>query len=151
MIDYMLYIWIGFFILSVIVEVSTMNLIAIWFMPGTLLSILLSLLAVPVWMQAAVWFVVTVTVFAATFRLSARLRRPRVQPTNADRVIGQTGVVTVAISDREQSGQVRVMGQIWSARTDGAERTDETADTIPVDTEVRVLRIEGVKLIVTPV
>ena len=90
-------------------------------------------------------------VFAATFRLSARLRRPRVQPTNADRVIGQTGVVTVAISDREQSGQVRVMGQIWSARTDGAERTDETADTIPVDTEVRVLRIEGVKLIVTPV
>ena len=151
MIDYMLYIWIGFFILSVIVEVSTMNLIAIWFMPGTLLAIVLSLLAVPVWMQAAVWFVVTVTVFAATFRLSARLRRPRVQPTNADRVIGQTGVVTVAISDREQSGQVRVMGQIWSARTDGAERTDETADTIPVDTEVRVLRIEGVKLIVTPV
>ncbi|MBR5870707.1 MAG: NfeD family protein [Clostridia bacterium] len=151
MIDYMLYIWIGFFILSVIVEVSTMNLIAIWFMPGTLLAIVLSLLAVPVWMQAAVWFVVTVMVFAATFRLSARLRRPRVQPTNADRVIGQTGVVTVAISDREQSGQVRVMGQIWSARTDGAERTDETADTIPVDTEVRVLRIEGVKLIVTPV
>ena len=151
MIDYMLYIWIGFFILSVIVEVSTMNLIAIWFMPGTLLAIVLSLLAVPVWMQAAVWFVVTVTVFAATFRLSARLRRPRVQPTNADRVIGQTGVVTVAISDREQSGQVRVMGQIWSARTDGIERTDETADTIPVDTEVRVLRIEGVKLIVTPV
>ena len=50
MIDYMLYIWIGFFILSVIVEVSTMNLIAIWFMPGTLLAIVLSLLAVPVWM-----------------------------------------------------------------------------------------------------
>ena len=145
MIDFMLYIWIGFFILSVIVEVSTMNLIAIWFMPGTLIAIVLALLSVPVWLQVLIWLVVTVTVFAATFRFSARLRRPKVHPTNADRVIGQTGVVTVAISDREQSGQVRVMGQVWSART------DETADAIPVDTEVRVLRIEGVKLIVTPV
>lgn len=150
MIDFMLYIWIGFFILSVIVEVNTMNLIAIWFMPGTLVAIILALFSVPVWIQTAVWLVITVTVFAATYRLSARLRHPRPQPTNADRVIGQTGIVTIAISDRDQSGQVRVMGQVWSARTDTSVRTDETADEIPVDTEVRVLRIEGVKLIVAP-
>lgn len=143
MIDFMLYIWIGFFVLSVIVEVNTMNLIAIWFMPGTLVSIVLAILSVPVWIQVLVWLLITVTVFAATGRLSARLRHPKHEPTNADRVIGQTAIVTEAISDRTQSGQVRVMGQIWSSKT------DETADVIPVGTEVRVLRIEGVKLVVT--
>lgn len=144
MIEYMLYIWIGFFILSVIVEVNTMNLIAIWFMPGTLIAIVLALLSVPVWIQVLVWLVITVVVFAATGRLSARLRHPKVHPTNADRVIGQTAIVTETVSDYEQTGLVRVMGQIWSART------DETADAIPVGTEVRILRIEGVKLIVSP-
>ena len=145
MIDYMLYIWIVFFILSVIVEANTMNLIAIWFMPGTLIAIVLSLFSVPVWLQVLIWLVVTVVVFASTWNLSARLRKPKVQPTNADRVIGQTAIVTETISDRTQIGQVRVMGQIWSART------DDTADEIPAGTEVRVLRIEGVKLIVTPI
>lgn len=145
MIDIMLYIWIGFFVLSVIVEVNTMNLIAIWFMPGTLIAIVLALLSVPVWIQVLVWLLITVTVFAATWRLSARLRHPRHEPTNADRVIGQTAIVTETISDRTQTGQARVMGQIWSART------DETETEIPAGTEVRVLRIEGVKLIVTPI
>ena len=145
MIDIMLNIWIGFFVLSVIVEVNTMNLIAIWFMPGTLIAIVLALLSVPVWIQVLVWLLITVTVFAATWRLSARLRHPSHEPTNADRVIGQTAIVTATISDRTQTGQARGMRQTWSART------DETETEIPAGTEVRVLRIEGVKLIVTPI
>ena len=143
MIDYMLYLWIGFFILSVIVEVNTMNLIAIWFMPGTILAVVLALCSVPVWIQVLVWFVVTVIVFASTWRLSARLRHPSHEPTNADRVIGQTALVTESISDRNQTGQVKVLGQIWSART------DDTADEIPAGSQVHVVRIEGVKLIVS--
>ncbi|MBQ7301646.1 MAG: NfeD family protein [Clostridia bacterium] len=144
MIDIMLFIWIGFFILSIIVEANTMNLIAIWFMPGTLAAIVLAFLNVAVWIQVLVWLLITTAVFAATWRLSARLRHPKHQPTNADRVIGQTALVTETISDREQTGQVRVMGQIWSART------DDTVDEIPTGTDVRIMRIEGVKLIVTP-
>lgn len=144
MIDIMLFIWIGFFILSIIVEANTMNLIAIWFMPGTLAAIVLAFLNVSVWIQVLVWLLITTAVFAATWRLSARLRHPKHQPTNADRVIGQTALVTETISDREQTGQVRVMGQIWSART------DDTVDEIPTGTDVRIMRIEGVKLIVTP-
>ena len=145
MLDYMLYLWIGFFVLSVIVELNTMNLIAIWFMPGTLVAIVLALFSVPVWIQVTVWLVLTIIVFAATGRLSARLRHPTVQPTKADRVIGQTALVTETLSDREQTGQAKVLGQIWSART------DDTAEEIPVGTEVRVVRIEGVKIIVSAI
>ena len=142
MIDMMLYVWIVFFILSVIVELSTMSLVAIWFMPATAIAIVLSLFSVKVWIQVLVWFILSTLTFILTARLAARLRHRRIQPTNADRVIGLTALVTEPISDRNQTGMVKVMGQIWSART------DETTEEIPLDTEVRVLRIEGVKLIV---
>ncbi len=144
MIDMMLYVWIVFFILSVIVELSTMSLVAIWFMPATAIAIVLSLFSVKVWIQVLVWFILSTLTFILTARLAARLRHRRIQPTNADRVIGLTALVTEPISDRNQTGMVKVMGQIWSART------DETTEDIPLDTEVRVLRIEGVKLIVAP-
>ncbi|MBO5649066.1 MAG: NfeD family protein [Clostridia bacterium] len=144
MIDMMLYVWIVFFILSVIVELSTMSLVAIWFMPATAIAIVLSLFSVKVWIQVLVWFILSTLTFILTARLAARLRHRRIQPTNADRVIGLTALVTEPISDRNQTGMVKVMGQIWSART------DETTEEIPLDTEVRVLRIEGVKLIVAP-
>ena len=144
MIDMMLYVWIVFFILSVIVELSTMSLVAIWFMPATAIAIVLSLFSVKVWIQVLVWFILSTLTFILTARLAARLRHRRIQPTNADRVIGLTALVTEPISDRNQTGMVKVMGQIWSART------DETTEEIPPDTEVRVLRIEGVKLIVAP-
>ena len=61
--------------------------------------------------------------------------------TNADRLLGAVAVVTQEIDNRSATGQVKVSGQIWTARSQGE-------DPIPVGTSVTVLRIEGVKLIV---
>lgn len=66
---------------------------------------------------------------------------PRLRPTNADRLLGAVAVVTQEIDNRSATGQVKVSGQIWTARSQGE-------DPIPVGTSVTVLRIEGVKLIV---
>ena len=68
---------------------------------------------------------------------------PRRQATNADRVIGAEGMVLEDINNLKARGQVKVQGNIWTART-------EDDRPIPKDTTVRVLRIEGVKLIVAP-
>ena len=65
------------------------------------------------------------------------------QATNADRVIGAEGVVIEAVDNLNAKGQVKVNGSIWTARAQ-----DDTI--IPPSTLVRVDRIEGVKLIVTP-
>ena len=56
-------------------------------------------------------------------------------------VLGAVAVVTQEIDNRSATGQVKVSGQIWTARSQGE-------DPIPVGTSVTVLRIEGVKLIV---
>ena len=58
-------------------------------------------------------------------------------------MIGAEGVVTEAIDNRAAQGQIKVQGSVWTART-------EDGPPIPKDAVVRVLRIEGVKLIVAP-
>ena len=60
---------------------------------------------------------------------------------NADRIIGKTAVVIETIDNLAGKGQVKVAGQIWTARS-------ERDVVIPQDAEVTVLRIEGVKVFV---
>ena len=61
------------------------------------------------------------------------------EPTNADRLIGQEGIVTEAIDPILCKGQIKIMGQVWSAVSD---------KEIPEDSKVIVKEIKGVKLVV---
>jgi membrane protein implicated in regulation of membrane protease activity len=67
------------------------------------------------------------------------LRKKNVQRTNADRLIGREGVVIVPLNGAEGKGQVKIDGQVWSAKAD----TD-----IAEGIKVTVKAIEGVKLVV---
>lgn len=62
------------------------------------------------------------------------------QVTNVDALRGKCGVVIKEISP-EQVGQVKINGQIWSAKADGAK-------TIGVHARVEVLRIAGCHVMV---
>ena len=69
---------------------------------------------------------------------------PTIQKTNVDSLIGQCCPVTEDIRDLQSQGQVKVNGMTWSARsTDGRD--------IPKGTVVKIERIEGVKLMVSPI
>lgn len=59
-------------------------------------------------------------------------------------VIGSVGRVTAAIDNVEARGQVKLGGMEWTARS-------TSGNPIPEGTEVRVDRVEGVKVFVTPV
>jgi membrane protein implicated in regulation of membrane protease activity len=77
--------------------------------------------------------------------MASKLLQPKGKiPTNADRFIGKTGIVVEAIDNLTATGQVKVAGQLWTARS--------AADTpISAGVEVTILSIEGVKLFVEPV
>ena len=62
--------------------------------------------------------------------------------TNAYSIIGKNAIVTKEIDSNANVGQIRVGGDVWSAKT-------ENEEVIPAHAEVKVLRIEGVKAIVT--
>ena len=135
--------WLIALIVFCVVEAATVGLVSIWFAVGALLALLVSFAAESIWVQFAVFLAVSFVCLLAVRPLARRYLPARKHATNADRVIGAEGVVTEPIDNLKAKGQIKVQGSVWTART-------ETGTPVPRDAMVRVLRIEGVKLIVAP-
>ena len=139
--EYIWAIWLVLFVASLILEAISMQLFSMWFAVGALAALIASGLHVPWWLQIILFVCVTAVSLAATRPLVKRLQR-RVQPTNADRYVGKTAVVIQEIDNVNAKGQVKVEGQVWTARSaDG--------QVIPEGATVRTAAIQGVKMIVT--
>lgn len=136
------WLWLILGIILVLIEVSTVNFLTIWFAAGAFVTIIPASLGAPLWVQVLVF---SVTSFIALILTKPFVRKLRKAPvaTNADMVIGQTGVVLEQIDNIKMTGRVSAGGLEWTARS-------EENSPIEADSKVRVLRIEGVKLIVKP-
>ena len=139
-------IWLIVFVVMLIIEAATTALATVWFAAGALVAMIMDLCGAPHNLQIIVMAAVSVVTFVICMiwirpKLES-LRRANVQRTNADRLIGMEGVVIVPVNPVEGKGQVKVEGQVWSAKSDSA---------ITEGTKVKIRAIEGVKLIVDPV
>ena len=134
-------IWLAAAILFGILEAVILGLNSIWYSVGALAAMAAALLGGGVWLQAGVFLAVSLAaLLAAKKLLKNRFIRAR-QPTNADRILGETVIVTEEINNEKPSGQIRAGSVFWTARSiDGA--------VIPKDAEVTVKYIDGVKAMV---
>ena len=137
-------VWLIAMVALLIIEAVVPGLISIWFALGALAALLSALLHAPLWLQIVWFLVVSIAALVLTRPLAIKYVNSRTQPTNADVLIGKECVVTEEIDDVLGTGAVTVSGKVWTART-GQEglRLEKGA-------KARVLRIEGVKLIVKP-
>lgn len=134
-------VWLGLLLLFCAVEAATVGLTSIWFAAGSLAALIAALAGGPLWLQIVLFFVVSLLCLIAVRPLARRYLNTRVQPTNADRILGAQARVEEDIDNLQGRGAVRVGGVTWSARS-------ETGAPIPAGALVRVLRIEGVKVYV---
>ena len=137
----MLIFWVVLLIVLIVVEAVTAQMVTIWFAAGAVAAMVAELLNAQVWLQWVIFIAVSVIALIATRPLVRKLTKTRVQPTNADRCIGQVAVVTEDIDNVAAKGQVSISGTVWTARS-----SDGTV--IPKDEKVKVEKIEGVKVIV---
>ncbi len=136
-------VWLVAMIVLLAVEAAVPGLVSIWFALGALAALISAALGAPLWLQC-LWFVlISVGTLALTRPLAKKYVNSRVQPTNADVLIGKECVVTEEIDNLLDQGQVTVRGMTWTARS-AAE-----GGKIPKGSVVVVERIEGVKLIVS--
>lgn len=133
--------WLIAFIVLVAGEAATVGLVCIWFAAGAAGGFLAAVLGGQFWFQLIVFAAVSALALALVRPAASRFVHPRRSPTNADRVVDQTATVTETIDNVVGAGQVNVLGQIWTARS-------ALGVVIPVGTQVRVRRIEGVKVFV---
>ena len=104
-------------------EAVTVGLTSVWFALGSLGALIVSGLGFGIWPQVIVFVVLSAVSMALIRPIAKKILAPHYAPTNADRVIGTTGLVTEEIDNIEGRGPVTLPGQIWSARssqTDGA-------------------------------
>lgn len=137
-------VWLILAVALIVGETMTVGLTFIWFALGAIGGLIVALLGGDVPLQRTVFLLVSAASLALMRPMTARWIKKKTSPTNADRVIGMTAVVSEDIRFAEGTGQVKIAGQIWSARS--AHGTD-----IPAGSEVKVLRIEGVKVFVEPI
>ena len=137
-------VWMALLILFGIGEAVTVGLTSIWFAAGALAALVAALLNGPLWLQIVLFLLVSLLSLLAIRPLASKYLNSKVEPTNADRIIGIETYVLEPINNLQATGTVRISGMVWSARS-------ENDTPISEGTLVRVLRIEGVKVYVEEV
>ena len=134
--------WLSVTILLCIIEGMTFGLVCVWFAGGAVAALIMSAIGFNPFVQYVVFIVVSVLLLIFTRPILSKFLASRKTSTNSDRLIGKTGVVVMDIDPISATGQVKVEGQIWSAKT-------EDSTKIAEGTEVDITDISGVKLIVS--
>ena len=137
-------VWTAAIIVFGVVEAVTAGLVCIWFAVGAVAALVAAFVGLPLWVQIAVFVVVSAAALAATRPLLKKITQGQVTPTNADRVIGEIAKVTETVDNENSMGAVYVDGKTWTARS-----ADESI--IPKGSRVKIEAMQGVKLLVKPV
>lgn len=140
--QYLWIIWLVVFVLALLLEWGTSELVSIWFAIGAVISLILSLIpGVAWWIELIVFVVVSaaILIFLRPF-LKKLLKNSRVD-TNIDEIIGKKGFMTADYTDTEV-GEVKIQGVLWTAIN-----TEEN-ECLKKGDKVVVVAIQGNKLIV---
>ena len=130
------FIWVMIIILLTSVEIMSINLTTIWYVVSALVALIVSLFFKNFMLQFGIFAVLGTILLITTRPVLQKFIVKKKEPTNLDRVIGMEAIVTENI-DRNKIGEVKVDGKKWSAYAD---------QKIDIDSVVKVLEIDGVKL-----
>lgn len=131
--------WLIIIFILIVAEVSTVNLVSIWFIASGIVSLIISIFYDNFFVQFAVFVILGIMLLLTTRKFLEKLIKSREDTkTNLDRIFGSTAVVTEPLRKNEV-GEVKVEGKKWSAIS---------KESLEVGEEVIIESIDGVKLIV---
>ncbi len=125
-----------------IIEMATIGFLVFWLGIGAILAMLTSFITDSILIQSLV-FVITSTLLLIFTRplVDKFIKVPKEIKTNAYSIIGKKGIVISKINNIEGTGQIKIGGEVWSAKS------FENED-IPENTEIEIVEIDGVKAVV---
>lgn len=127
-----------------IFEIVTVGFLVFWFGIGALFAMVTSFFTDNIIIQTSVFLITSTVLLFLTKRFFKKVTGDDKIQTNAYSLIGKTGIVTVEINSKKGIGQIKVGSEVWSAKP-------SSDIVIPVDTEVEITEINGVKAVVKPV
>lgn len=134
--------WLVLLVVLLVIELATLGLTTIWFAGGAAAAFVASILGAGLVVQIVVFLAVSILLLVFTRPFAAKyINKNRVR-TNVDSLLGQKAVVTQDIDNLAGTGEARVDGKVWMART------ENDGEQIVCGTTVTILEVSGVKLIV---
>ena len=125
-----------------IIEIINLGFLVFWFAVGALIAMVSSFFINNIIIQGIIFIISsTILIFATKPLVNKILPKDSMVKTNAASIEGKVGKVIIDINPTESTGQIKIDGEAWSAKS-----SDNTY--IPKDSEVIVEKIEGVKAIV---
>ncbi len=133
--------WLVVVVLLAIIEASTVNLVSIWFVISGLVALIVSLFTEAFYIQFGVFVLLGIILLVITKPAMNKMVKEKETKLNLERILGMEGIVTEEI-EKNKIGEVKVDGKLWSAVSDVK---------IPVNSVVKAISMEGVKLVVEKV
>ncbi len=128
----------------IIVELGTMGLTSIWFAVGAFAAAITTQFTNNLWIQLIVFMVLSIILWIFTRPIAVKHLNLGKEKTNVDSLAGQKAIVTTTIDNLQATGQAKVNGLEWTARS-----ADDSI--INAGETVIIKEVEGVKLIVEPI
>lgn len=135
---YLLSLWIVILILAVIIEVSTQELVSIWFAVAAIPALILTAFGINFWWQLLGFVLTTAIAFVFSKLFIKKRLKVNLRATNADSLIG-TEILVVESVSHSSLGTGKVRDVIWTIASDDEIKENEFAI---------VKEIKGNKLIV---
>ncbi len=133
-------VWIAVAIVMALVEALSLGFITIWFVVGAVAALIAQLLGFSFVAQIVVFLVVSIAflLLVRPYALKHRNKGASAEPS----LVGKTARVIVPISADGMNGRVETSdGVCWTARSANGE-------AIPDGTQVRIVRVESIKVFV---
>lgn len=137
--------WLLLAALFIVIEIVSLGLTTIWFAGGAFVAAIVAALGAGLVIQVLCFIIVTVLLLVFTRPVAVKYLDSKTERTNSEALIGQNAVVIEEINNAQGTGRAKVGGMEWTARSG----SDDVL--IPEGRTVRILEIQGVKLIVEEV
>lgn len=135
----MILVWLCVFLITLIAEIITVQLISLPFVIGSIIAIIAAYFNIEFSYQVFIFALcsfITLIVFQVWVKKDLRMKQVK---TNVDSVIGANGFVVEAFDPQTQIGRVVVNSVDWRARSD---------KTLAKDVKITVVGVRGATLIV---
>lgn len=137
--EYMLWIWLGAFVIAVILEAATQDFVSIWFSIGALVCICICN-TIPVYAEIIVFSVISLITLVLTRPLVKKMMERNIRYTNIDEVVG-TRVKVIKEITKYEAGEVKINGIIYTAIL-----LDNSEKTIKENSIVEIVAFQGNKV-----
>lgn len=125
-----------------VIEMATVGFLVFWLGIGALLAMIISFITDNIIIQCVIFLISSTILIIFTKPLINKfVKIPEEVKTNAYSIIGKKAIVILPINNIKGNGQIKIDGEVWSAKS-----IDE--ENIQKDAEVEVVDIDGVRAVV---